>query len=96
MLNKKLIQCQIFIKNPPARSIYYTAEISSLSKGLKFVLTGNHMNKAKLKMELEAYGRMLRLKWHFRTDEKEFELVISLSQNPLLILETKMQQLEYI
>ena len=24
-------------------------------------------------MELEAYGRMLRLKWHFRNDEKEFE-----------------------
>ena len=24
-------------------------------------------------MELEAYGRMLRLKWHFRNDEKEFD-----------------------
>ena len=24
-------------------------------------------------MELEAYGRMLHLKWHFRNDEKEFE-----------------------
>ena len=23
-------------------------------------------------MELEAYGRMLRLKWHFRNDKKEF------------------------
>ena len=40
-------------------------EISLLSKGLKFVPTSNHINKAKLKMELEAYGRMLRLKWHF-------------------------------
>ena len=24
-------------------------------------------------MELEAYGRMLLLKWHFRNDEKEFD-----------------------
>ena len=24
-------------------------------------------------MELEAYGRMLRLKWYFRNDEKEFD-----------------------
>ena len=49
------------------------AEISLLSKGLKFVPTSNHINKAKLKIELEAYGRMLRLKWHFRNDEKEFD-----------------------
>ena len=43
------------------------AEISLLSKGLKFVPTSNHINKAKLKMELEAYGRMLRLKWEERS-----------------------------
>ena len=49
------------------------AEISLLSKGLKFVPTSNHINKAKLKMELEAHGRMLRLKWHFRNDEEKFE-----------------------
>ena len=49
------------------------AEISLLSKGLKFVPTSNHINEARLKMELEAYGRMLRLKWHFRNDEKEFD-----------------------
>ena len=48
-------------------------EVSLLSKGLKFVPTSNHINKAKLKMELEAYGRMLRLKWYFRNDEKEFD-----------------------
>ena len=36
------------------------AEISLLSKGLKFVPSSNHINKAELKMELEAYGRMLR------------------------------------
>ena len=49
------------------------AAISLLSKGLKFVPTSNHINKARLKMELEAYDRMLRLKWHFRNDEKEFD-----------------------
>ena len=49
------------------------AEISLLSKGLKFVPTSNHINKAKLKMELEARDRMLRLKWHLRNDEKEFD-----------------------
>ena len=40
------------------------AEISLLSKGLNFVPTCNNIDKAKLKMELEAFGRMLRLKWH--------------------------------
>ena len=49
------------------------AEISLLPKRLNFVSTSNHVNKAKLKMELEAYGRMFRLKWHFRNDEKEFD-----------------------
>ena len=51
----------------------YEAEISLLSKGLKFAPTSNYINKARLKMELEAYGRMLHLKWHFRNDEKEFD-----------------------
>ena len=49
------------------------AEVSLLSKGLKFVPTSNHINKAKLKLELEAYDRMLHLKWYFRNDEKEFD-----------------------
>ena len=49
------------------------AEVSLLSKGLKFVPTSNHINKAKLKLELEAYGRILHLKWYFRNDEKEFD-----------------------
>ena len=35
------------------------AEVSLLSKGLKFVPTSNHINKAKLKMKLEAYCGML-------------------------------------
>ena len=37
-------------------------EISLLSKELKLIPTSNHISKAKLKMELEIYGRMLRLK----------------------------------
>ena len=46
-------------------------DISLLSKGLNFVPTCNNMDKAKLKMELEAFGRMLRLKWHFRNENKD-------------------------
>ena len=40
-------------------------EILLLSKGLKFAPTSNQINKAKLKTELEAYGRILRLKMAF-------------------------------
>ena len=47
------------------------AEISLLSKGLNFVRTSNNIDKVKLKMELEAFGRMLRLKWHFRNENKD-------------------------
>ena len=38
------------------------AEISLLSKGLNFVPTCSNIGKAKLKMKLEAFGRMLHLK----------------------------------
>ena len=41
------------------------SEILLLSKGLKFVLTLNRIDKAKLKQELEFSGRKLRLMWHF-------------------------------
>ena len=47
-------------------------EISLLSKGLKFIPASNTIDKAKLKTEPEAFGRMLRLKWFFRDDKKEF------------------------
>ena len=46
-------------------------EISLFSKGLKFVPTPRGINKALIKEELEAYGRKLRLMWHFRNDERE-------------------------
>ena len=36
-------------------------ELSLLSKGLKFVPTPKHLNKAKIKMGIEVYGRRLRL-----------------------------------
>ena len=48
------------------------SEILLLSKGLKFIPTSNTIDKAKLKIELEAFGRMLQLKWFCRNDEKEF------------------------
>ena len=50
------------------------SEISLLSKGLNFVPTSNTIDKAKLKTELEALGRILRLKWHFKNEENEFDL----------------------
>ena len=50
------------------------AEISLLSKGLKFVPTPNGVNKARIKEELEIFGRKLRLMWHFRNDEREITI----------------------
>ena len=47
------------------------AEISLLSKGLNFVPTCNNIDKAKLKMKLEAFGRMLRLKLYFCNENKD-------------------------
>ena len=47
-------------------------EISLLPKGLRFVHTANKIDRAKLKAELEEYGRKLRLMWHFRNDEQLF------------------------
>ena len=49
------------------------SEISLLSKGLKFVPTPNRIDKAKLKQELEVFGRKLRLMWYFRNDERIFD-----------------------
>ena len=50
------------------------AEISLLPpKVLKFVPTANKIDRAKLKTELEDYGRKLRLMWDFRNVEKPFQ-----------------------
>ena len=56
-------------------------EICLHSKVLKFISTPRGINKALIKEELEAYGRKLRLMWHFRNDEREF----SSRKNPSLI-----------
>ena len=48
------------------------AEISLLSRALKFVPIANKIDRTELKTELEEYGRKLRLMWHFRNDEKPF------------------------
>ena len=50
------------------------SKISLLSEGFNVVLTSNTIDKAKLKPKLEALGRILRLKWHFRNEENEFDL----------------------
>ena len=47
------------------------AEISLLSKGLKFVPTPRNVDRALLKEQLEIFGRKLRLRWHFRDDEND-------------------------
>ena len=46
------------------------SEIYLLSKGLYSARTSNTIDKSKLKTELEALVRILRLKWHFRNEEK--------------------------
>ena len=53
------------------------AEISLLSKGLKFIPTPTSVNKALIKEELECFVRKLCLLWHFWNEES-----ITLS-NPL-------------
>ena len=49
------------------------SQISLLSKGFKFVPTLNRIGKAKLKQDLDIFGRKLRLMWHFRKDEGTFD-----------------------
>ena len=49
------------------------AEVSLLSKGLKFCPTPNSVDKLVLKEDLEQFGRTLRLKWHYRNDERTFD-----------------------
>ena len=66
------------------------AEISLLSKGLNFVPTSNNIDKAKLKMELVALGRMLRLNGIF---VMKIRIFIATCLNPSLssILVIRMQ-----
>ena len=48
------------------------AEISLLSRGLKFVPTPRFVDQAIIKEDLERFGRRLRLAWHFRNDNRTF------------------------
>ena len=49
-------------------------EISLLSKHLNFIPTCNMVDVAMLKLELEQFGRMLHLKWHFRDDKRHIPI----------------------
>ena len=49
------------------------AEVSLLSKGLKFCPTPNSADKSVSKEDLQIFGRTLRLKWHYRNDERTFD-----------------------
>ena len=49
------------------------AEISLLSKGLRFCPTPNSVDKWDIKEDLENSGRILRLKWHYRNDKQTFD-----------------------
>ena len=42
------------------------------SKGLQFSSTPTDIDQAKLKENLEAYKRRMRLRWHFRNNEDNF------------------------
>ena len=55
-----------------SKRVLTEAEVSLLSKGLKFVPTPRSVDRAALKHDLEQFGRKLRLAWHFRNDEREF------------------------
>ena len=50
------------------------AEISLLSKGLKFCPTPKGVDKSQIKNDLEQFGRRLRLKWFFRNEEDTYEI----------------------
>ena len=49
------------------------AEVSLLSKGLKFHPTPNVIGKSVLKEDLENIGRKLRLKWQYRNVNRLFD-----------------------
>ena len=49
------------------------ADVFLLSEGLKFCRTPNSVDKPVLKVDLEKFVRTLRLKWHYRNDERTFD-----------------------
>ena len=71
------------------------AEVSLLSKCLRFCPTPNSVDKSVLKDELEKFGRALRLKWHIEMMNRLLTL-IRFGLNLNLILAKLMQPLNYI
>ena len=49
-----------------SKRVLSDAEISVLSKGLKFSPTPRELDRSQIKQDLEAFGRRLRLKWMYR------------------------------
>ena len=58
-----------FVVNLPKPNLN-DLEISLLLKRLNFVLTCNNIDNTKFRMKLDAFGRMLQLKLHFRNEKK--------------------------
>ena len=71
------------------------AEVSLLSKCLRFCPTPNSVYKSVLKDELEKFGRALRLKWHIEMMNRLL-ILIRFGLNLNLILAKLMQPLNYI
>ena len=71
------------------------AEVSLLSKCLRFCPTPNSVDKSVLKEELEKFGRALRLKWHIEM-MNGLLILIRFGLNLNLILAKLMQPLNYI
>ena len=49
-------------------------EVPLLLEGLKSVTTPKHINKAKIKEEIEVYGKKLKLMWHVQNDDGELDI----------------------
>ena len=57
-----------------SKRVLSKAEISVLSKGLKFCPTAKEIDRAKIKEDLEKFGRKMRLKWYYRDVEEDFSI----------------------
>ena len=71
------------------------AEITLLSKGLKFIPTPTSVNKTLIKEELECFGRKPRLLWHF-WNEESITVSNPFKKKSTFILKVKMQLLSLI
>ena len=62
----------IYIVNLSNRKLS-KAEVFLLSQGLKLCPAPNSVHKSVLKEDLEKFGTTLRLKWHYRNEERTFD-----------------------